>query len=615
MLQFPRLKRAALSRARLALVAVVTVLGATAFAAAAQAAPYYEATADSATITPVDTATATQVFGPDWDDDVAEVTAPFAVTVYGTAYTTLTIGTNGYVGLGSGTINTLGVDDTFDFGTPVVSAFTSDLYTADSGGVYMETRGTAPNRQLVIEWDVNVCCDGDPVTSRFQVIFTEGSRSVETLYSGSIDNTGWVGIKRDAGEFTRVGETDQTYWADGTRITYRPLTVGAEALTADDTPTFTGYAADPGPDVTVDVYAGSDTTVAPIRTLTVTPNPDGSYLVTLPAADRLTDGDYSVVASQPGVTTAPVPFTVDLTAPAVSLTGPSGRVGANRPAFTGTTGTAAGDNAATINVYAGTSASGTPVATVSPGAGAFSVVPAAPLGDGTYTAQAVQSDAAGNQSVSTRTFVVDTTAPAVTLTSPAADAQTSPTPSFAGTGGATAADGDIVIDIRSGTATSGDAVQTLSTGVAGDGTFAVRVATALAPGQYTAVARQSDSVGNAAASTAVTFTVVAPAAVTPASQPAPAAPAAPATVKVCQSRRVITKHLPRPSGTRLRVVATLNGRRVKSTIRRRDILIPIDLRGRREGTYTLRVTITRTLKGSDRETVRTVTRVAYRACA
>ena len=76
----------------------------------------------------------------------------------------------------------------------------------------------------------------------------------------------------------------------------------------------------------------------------------------------------------------------------------------------------------TVRVYAGASASGTPLqtltATVAAG-GAYSVEASPAIAQGQYTAQARQSDAAGNTGLSTaNTFVVDTDAPSVTLTSP-----------------------------------------------------------------------------------------------------------------------------------------------------------------------------------------------------
>jgi hypothetical protein len=607
-----------LLRGRLVAAAIVTLVTLAAFVTTAQAAPIYGATADTAALTPVDTATATTVFPSNRDDDTTEITPPFAVQAYGASFTTLTVSTNGYVGLGSGTVNTLSADDAFDFGTPVVSAFTADLYTADTGGVYAETRGTAPDRRLVLEWQVNICCDGDPVTSRFQIILAESSPVVEVRYEGTLTNQGWVGIKRDPSEFTRFGAAERIdYPAAGTRVAFRPLLVSTTALGADDTPTFSGFAADPAENVTVDVYAGTDTTVAPVRTLTATPDAGGDYSVTLAAADNLADGGYTVQATQTATTSAPQAFTIDLAAPAVSLTGPSGRIADNRPAFTGTAGGAAGDNGATVTFYAGPDATGTPVTTINAAAGAtYTATANTALNDGTYTVQAVQTDAAGNRGVSvSRTFVVDTTAPVVTLTAPVAGASTTGIPVFAGTGGTAAADGDVVIAIRPGTATTGDAAQTLTTGVAADGTFSASPATALVPGQYTAVASQRDAVGNASASGPVTFTVAAASAGTPAPAPTRAQTAAPAAPAACQSRRLIRKHLPRPSGSRLRVVATLNGRRIDSSVRRADIVIPVDLRGRRKGTYTLRVSITRTLRNRDRGTVRTVTRVAYRTCA
>jgi hypothetical protein len=619
MLQFPCMTRGASLRARLLLLAVVMLLASAVSATAAQAAPIYSATADTATLTPVDTLTATEVFGPGTDDDITQIAAPFAIAAYGSTYTTLSVGSNGYVGFGPGTLDILRSADADDFGTPIVSAFNTDVYTANSGGIYAETRGTAPNRQLVIEWNVNLCCAGDPVTSRFQLIFTEGSTAVAALYTGTLSSSGWVGIKRDPTEFTRYDSANEhvNYPTGGTRITYRPLVVSTAALSADDTPTFTGSAADLAANVTVDVYAGADTTVAALRTLTATPDVNGDYSVTLPDADNLAEGDYTVQASQTSTTSAPQAFTVDRTAPVVSLTGPTGRVRSSTPAFTGTTGTAANDNAgAAVNIYAGTAATGTLVATLNVAtSGAYTVAPNAALNDGTYTAQAVQSDGAGNQGVSApRTFTVDTTAPSVTLTAPAGGAQTTGTPAFAGTGGTAAGDGDVVIAIRPGAATTGDAVLTLAIGVTGDGTFTVGPATALAPGQYTAVATQRDDVGNTATAAAVTFTVVAaPVAAAPAV--VPAQPVRPATVEVCKSRRVFQKHVRRPSGSRLRVIATINGRKVKSTVRRDDIVIPVDLRGRTEGAYKLRVSITRTLENRKRTTVRTVTRVVYRTCS
>jgi hypothetical protein len=488
----------------LLLAAAVLSVGLMALASPAlAAAPLYRAATDTATLTPVDTATATPVFGSNVDDDTTDFTAPFAVALYGNAYDALTISSNGYVGMGTGTASYLSSSDDDDFGTPIVSAFNADVYTADTGGVWAETRGSAPNRQLVIEWHVNECCSGDPVSSRFQVIFAEGSTAVEARYTGTIGYDGWIGVKHDPSQFTRATADEQaSFPAADTRITYTSVSVSTAAL-SDDTPTFTGNAGDPTTNVSVNIYAGTDTTVAPLRTLSSAPGAGGDYSVTLPDADRLPAGGYTV--------------------------------------------------------------------------------------------QATQTDGAVTTRSTSQAFSVDRTAPDVKLLAPANGAQTAEaTPVFAGTGGTAAGDGsEIKVFIYAGGTPAGDPVQTLTTTLAGDGTFTVRPTTALASGQYTALATQADAAGNAATSAAVTFTVLA------SKRPA------------CRSRRVFDKHLSRPGGTGLRVVATLNGKKIKSKLRRHQIVIPVDLRGKPKGAYTLRVRISRTLKSGRHKTVQ---RFVYRTC-
>jgi hypothetical protein len=131
----------------------------------------------------------------------------------------------------------------------------------------------------------------------------------------------------------------------------------------------------------------------------------------------LTDGSHTfqvIATDQAGNVGAAVSdtWTVDTTAPAVSLTSPAnGATRAEWPTFKGTAGTAMGDSSTvTLNVYSGSSASGTPIQTMvtNAGAGGDYAAPAnSPLNPGTYTAQAQQGDAAGNLgSSSANTFSV-----------------------------------------------------------------------------------------------------------------------------------------------------------------------------------------------------------------
>lgn len=164
-------------------------------------------------------------------------------------------------------------------------------------------------------------------------------------------------------------------------------------------------------------------------------------------------------------------FTVDTTPPMVSLTSPTNGSYTNdvQPSFNGTAGMQPGDQATvSVDVYSGASASGSPLETLTGQAGpdgSYSVQPSSPLAQGTYTAQAQQSDAAGNVGVSSaNTFTVDTTPPVVSLTAPADDSYTNNTvPSFAGTAGTQPGDqATVTVDVYSGSSASGSPVQRLT---------------------------------------------------------------------------------------------------------------------------------------------------------
>jgi hypothetical protein len=82
--------------------------------------------------------------------------------------------------------------------------------------------------------------------------------------------------------------------------------------------------------------------------------------------------------------------------------------------FSGAAGNAAGDDTTvTLNVYAGSAATGTPTLTRPvTRSGATWTTSVTTLSQGTYTAQATQSDSSGNTATSaTRTLTIDTTAP------------------------------------------------------------------------------------------------------------------------------------------------------------------------------------------------------------
>jgi hypothetical protein len=106
------------------------------------------------------------------------------------------------------------------------------------------------------------------------------------------------------------------------------------------------------------------------------------------------------------------------------------------------------------------------------------------------------------------TFTIDTTPPAVAITSLS---DTSPTPKFSGTAGN--AGGDlpaVTVNIYAGSSAGGPVVSTASGTVTGGSWTSGPASPPLAPGAYTAQASRSDRAGNTGLSGPVTFTVPGP---------------------------------------------------------------------------------------------------------
>jgi hypothetical protein len=187
---------------------------------------------------------------------------------------------------------------------------------------------------------------------------------------------------------------------------------------ASATPTFAGTAGTLLGDsttVTVRVFSGTTATGAALQTLVTTRGLTGGFSVA--ANPALANGTYTARADQSddagNVGQSPTrTFTIDTVAPTVSLSQPANgsTVTVATPTLSGTAGTSTGDaTSVSIAIYAGSTATGAPVQTLSStpqAGGAYSATPAA-LANGTYTARASQSDAAGNVGLSSaNTFTV-----------------------------------------------------------------------------------------------------------------------------------------------------------------------------------------------------------------
>jgi hypothetical protein len=188
----------------------------------------------------------------------------------------------------------------------------------------------------------------------------------------------------------------------------------------------------------------------------------------------------------------------------------------------------------TLNIYSGPTASGSPVQHLTANSKLnsedWSAV-AEPLADGSYTAQATQTNALMQTGESEQvTFTVDTTPPAVTIAFPANGSSSSSGSQTVG-GSVGTASGDLpTITIQlftGGTIGPQTPLETLVV-QASNGSWSATFG-GLGPGTYTAQATQQDEAGNTGTSAPVTFAVTAPP-----SPPLPVAsfkwfPAAPAT--------------------------------------------------------------------------------------
>ena len=283
------------------------------------------------------------------------------------------------------------------------------------------------------------------------------------------------------------------------------LTGGATADTNNSSPTIGG---------TTNVGASGVVTVTVAgQTLTATPSAsNGSWSVD---PTILANGTYTVLASTTdgagNVGTASQQLTIDTIPPVITLNGAPTLLTNDPTATIAGTSDAAPGTLVNVDVEAQTLSSivnGTPIVE-SVGAqtltalvqstGAWNVAPA-PMGEGSRTVTAAVTDPAGNTSTATEQLIVDTVAPAVTITGGATALTDDPSPTITGTTDAPL--GAVV------TVTLAD--QTLSGTVQSDGTWSV-TSGHLADGPHLVVMTVSDAAGNqASAVQTLTVNTVAP---------------------------------------------------------------------------------------------------------
>lgn len=340
------------------------------------------------------------------------------------------------------------------------------------------TGQTEPGASVAIE----IVSDGG-ASAASQTVTADGSGGFSQTFTGLAD--GDYTVSATATDATGASFTDSVdISVASVFVTFDEPVDGA--LTNDATPTLAGRS-DPGTAVTIVIDEGTASEV----TLNTTTNGAGDWFLFAPP---LSDGLHIAVARADdgagNTAEDSVQFTVDASPPVVSVDAPAdgSTISDNTPSIDGTA--SAGES---VDV----SIDGTRVTTVTADAnGDWNYQVGIALADSVHLVEARVRDAAGNESTATSQFTVDTSAPAVAISTPRDGATVgSAEPTVSGT---TEPGADVTITI------DGTVVATVTADSNGNWSYASMT---LADGMHTVTASASDAAGNVSDDATVSFTV------------------------------------------------------------------------------------------------------------
>jgi hypothetical protein len=353
--------------------------------------------------------------------------------------------------------------------------------------------------------------------------------TVRSSPAGTVEKTGSASVSGSSWSYTPSSLPDGAYTVQATQLD----SAGNQGLSA--APTFTVDTSKPKPSLlqptspsqnrtpTFNWNAGTaprDLPLVKVKVLSAGKvvregsSSSGSWTVAEPLE---ADGTFTVQIEQSdeagNTGTDSKTFTIDNTKPAVSFGSPG--EGAHlknpKPDLSGNAGNASGDEQAlTLNIYQGSETTGTPEAIpIKRSGGSWSESEGPNLADGTYTAQILQRDAAGNLGEAKRTFTIETNTPHVTLNAlPSFTKDT--TPSFSGSVDTTKGVVESVtlkVFRGSSVAESAELAEPPIVVSASGSTWSTGATEHLPDGTYTAQAEQENLAGTPGFSGHATFTV------------------------------------------------------------------------------------------------------------
>ena len=416
-------------------------------------------------------------------------------------------------------------------GPPAQATFTLD--TSSPKPSLAQPVSPSRNRTPTFTWTPG-SAEGDMPAVTLKVLNGKG----EVVREGTSSNGTWTVAASeplaDATYTARVEQSDEagntgteskTFTIDGSA---QSVSIGSPANGAhlkNAKPNFSGSAGSlstDGQTVTLNIYRGSEA-VGAHETIPSIPRNGGSWSES--EGPNLPDGTYTAQVLQEDaagyVGEAKHTFTVETNTPHVTLDALPAYTSDATPGFGGAVDTTKGVvDSVKVRVFRGSSAAESaeeaePPIVVSGAGSTWSTGATEHLPDGTYTAQAEQENLAGTPGFSDHTtFTVDTLAPQPTLATPPSGSTGMQTVS--GTAGIAAGDRkQVTAELFQGAvAEPGQAVEAITVNASTTGSWSATFA-ALGGGEYTVLARQSDEAGNVGESPPQSFTVTAPAPVTP----------------------------------------------------------------------------------------------------
>src|SRR5947199_988015 len=127
----------------------------------------------------VDTPAFTTLTG---DNAIAGVTLPFSVSIEGTSYSTVTIGTNGLIQFGTTTGANPATNASLpssSFPNPTLFWYWDDLQTSSPGDIRYGTVGSSPNRTFIVDFQGNTVSGTNPVNAQVQIHETSNLLNVK----------------------------------------------------------------------------------------------------------------------------------------------------------------------------------------------------------------------------------------------------------------------------------------------------------------------------------------------------------------------------------------------------------------------------------------------------